>query len=82
MVLKRTKRRSKMGYQIALAWSEKSEKELLEMGFKKREVYMKIAPSGGGTSEQEKIAGDKQFFGMKNPPFQFVTTSYWGSGYD
>lgn len=75
-----------MGLQVAFAWSSESEQEMLAMGFKKQEVYIKQAPSGfpapdGKTiSDHEKALGDREFFGMSRPPFQFVTTSYWGAG--
>jgi len=66
-----------MGYQIALAWSKKCEEELIEMGFRKTEIYMKLAPSGMTKESNEK--GDSEFFDMKHSPFQFITTSYWGA---
>lgn len=69
-----------MAYQIALAWSDECEKELRENGFTRRVVYLKTAP--GGTTEQSETLGDREFFSMKSPPFQFVTTSYWGAGND
>jgi hypothetical protein len=34
----------------------------------------------GKNSKEETEKGDSDFFNMKNPPFQFVTTSYWGAG--
>ncbi len=68
-----------MPIQIALAWNNHSEKELIEMGFKKQEVYTKQAPSGKNSDEAEK-KGDSEFFSMAYPPFQFVTTSWWGAG--
>ena len=75
-------RKEIMGIQIALAWSSECEKELIETGFKKTEVYTKIPPRGGKNSDEEKTLGDREFFSMKCPPFQFVTTSWWGAGYD
>ena len=69
-----------MGIQIALVWSKDTEKELIKMGFKKREVYTKPAPISINT-EEEKIAGDNEFFKMQYTPYQFVTTSWWGAGY-
>lgn len=67
-----------MAFQIALAWSKETSKELEEMGFRKTEVYIKNAP--GVTTEESKKLGDREFFRMKHPPYQFVTTSYWGAG--
>lgn len=67
-----------MGYQVAFIWSEKSAVELESMGFKKQEVYMKEGP-GGSTVEANK-KGDAEFFHMKQKPYQFITTSYWGAG--
>ena len=37
-----------MAYQIAFIWNLEGEKELKELGFEKREVYMKEAPFGMG----------------------------------
>lgn len=77
-----------MGYQVAFCWNEDSEKELQSMGFEKREVYIKKAPSafpvpdGKTHTEHERYLGDKEFFGMNQPPFQFATVSYWGAGND
>ncbi|MDY6896286.1 MAG: hypothetical protein SVO01_12860 [Thermotogota bacterium] len=68
-----------MRIQIALAWSDKCEKEMIEMGFTKREVYVKSPPFGLTTQEQIS-AGDSEFYMMENPPDQFVTTSWWGAG--
>ncbi|MCP4596184.1 hypothetical protein [Neptuniibacter sp.] len=68
---------SDMGYQIAFCWSEKSEAELIEMGFKKKEVYIKDAPSG--MTKESNAKGDQEFFDMKNPPGQFKTTSWWAA---
>lgn len=70
----------RVGLRIALAWSENCEKELLAAGFEKREVYVKVAPPG--PTEESNRAGDREFFAMKHPPFQFVTTSWWGMGAD
>lgn len=76
-----------MGYQVAFAYSEKTAAELESMGFRKQEVYIKQAPSafpvpnGVSHSEHEKQLGDREFFAMQNPPFQFATVSYWGAGY-
>lgn len=66
-----------MAYQIAFSWNEKAAKELEEMGFEKREVYIKTAPHG--TTKQSKKKGDAQFFAMENRPHQFCTTSWWGA---
>lgn len=68
-----------MGVQIALVWSKECEKELLEMGFKKIEVYTKRPPFGKDSIEEKEL-GDREFFSMKFSPFQFVTTSWWGVG--
>lgn len=67
-----------MGFQIAFAWSEETEAELKANGFEKREVYIKTAPPGTTAESNEK--GNAEFFRMKRPPFQFITTSYWGAG--
>jgi hypothetical protein len=67
-----------MGYQIAFAWSEETEAELKANGFEKREVYIKNAPPGITSESNEK--GNSEFFRMNYPPFQFITTSYWGAG--
>jgi hypothetical protein len=33
--------------------------------------------------EQEACArGDAEFYRMKRPPYQFITTDYWGMGPD
>lgn len=70
-----------MPIQIALSWNKETEKELIEKGFTKREVYVKdfFAPGCANSSEMEK-KGDSDFFKMKNPPYQFKTTSWWGAG--
>ena len=67
-----------MGYQIAFIWSANSAAELESKGFKKQEVYIKEG-TGGPTVEANK-KGDAEFFHMKNKPYQFVTTGYWGMG--
>lgn len=64
-----------MGYQIAFCWSEESESELIKMGFKKKEVYIKNAPLGMTRESNDK--GDQEFFNMRNPPGQYITSSYW-----
>lgn len=66
-----------MGIQIALAWSKDCEKELKEMGFEKKEVYIKSAPAG--TTKESNKKGDAEFFKMNRSPYQFVTTSFWGA---
>lgn len=70
-----------MAFMIAFAYDEDCEKELLKKGFKKVEVYLKTAPSGG-TSKDEKHAGESEFFRMSHKPFQFAVTSYWGATFD
>ena len=74
-----------MAIQIVLVWSPECEEEMKKMGFAKREVYIKSAPNGEGIkgymTEAQVKAGDREIFGMKNPPFQFVSTSWWGSGF-
>jgi len=70
-----------MGVQIALAWSESCEEELIAKGFKKADVYMKPAPVAGNTKEQNH-KGDADFMSMRYKPYQFVTTSWWGAGPD
>ena len=67
-----------MGIQIVLAWSEDCEKELIQMGFEKQEVYTKTPPFAGNSDEEKKV-GDAEIFGMKHLPYQFVTTSWWGA---
>jgi hypothetical protein len=64
-----------MGFQIAFAQSKESEKELKKMGFTKREVYIKH-------TSKKKEKGDSEFFSMRNPPYQFCTTNFWGAGPD
>jgi hypothetical protein len=74
-----------MAFQVAFAWSDRSEAELKSLGFEKREVYMKSAPYGppiGGDethTDMQKRLGDQEFFKMLHPPFQFCTTSFWGA---
>ena len=70
-----------MPKQIAFAWSKESEKELIKKGFEKEEVYTKIYFEGKDSDEAEKN-GDNDFFDMKNKPYQFITTSWWGARYD
>lgn len=70
-----------MAIKIALAWSKECENELIASGFKKREVYISDDVPGKNTEEQISN-GDLQFYNMKNPPFQFVTTSWWGAAMD
>jgi hypothetical protein len=67
-----------MSIQIALKWSDETEVELKKMGFVKREVYIKEARAGKN-SEESNILGDREFFEMSRPPYQFVTTSWWGA---
>lgn len=67
-----------MGLQIAFSWSERTEEELKALGFEKREVYIKQAPSG--RTDESNAKGDREFFSMKFPPSQFITTSFWGGG--
>jgi hypothetical protein len=72
-----------MPIQIALAWNDETEKELREKGFRKREVYVKdfYAPNCANSDEMcEK--GNSDFFRMNRPPYQFITTSWWGAGND
>jgi hypothetical protein len=75
-----------MSFQVAFAWSKESEEEMVKMGFTKREVYMKDAPPPGplepgeGHTAKQRTLGDKEFFAMNRPPYQFATTSYWGAG--
>ena len=75
-----------MPYQIALAWNDDCEKELIEKGFEKKEVYIKSYGNSEGRKEGEAISdvcernGDHDFFSMKHKPYQFVTTSWWGAG--
>jgi len=75
-----------MGLQVAFAWSDECATELEKLGFEKREIYIKRAPTafpvpeGATHAEHEKRLGDKEFFAMNRPPFQFVTTSFWGGG--
>ena len=69
-----------MAIQIALVFSPDCEKELLEIGFEKREVYIKSIC--GGTTQKQIDAGDNEFFRMTHKPYQFVTTSWWGAGLD
>lgn len=71
-----------MPYQIAFAWSKKTEAELKELGFEKKEVYVKSFSSSGNSAAMCK-KGDSQFFNMRNPPFQFGTLySFWCAGTD
>ena len=70
-----------MAIQIALCFSPECEEELIEMGFKKIEHYVKRVEKAGNTKEQVE-EGDSEFFHMTNKPFQFVTTSWWGAGPD
>lgn len=69
-----------MGYRIAFEWDKECEKELIEKGFKKREVYIKYDSKGPTDIDNE--AGNAEFFAMKNKPFQFITTSWWGACVD
>lgn len=76
-----------MAMQIALNWSEDTAEELERLGFKKIEVYYKAAPvvdvhGGESVTEAQKRAGDAEFFSMAQPPFQFVTTSFWGASHE
>jgi len=72
-----------MPFQIALAWSDECERELLAKGFKKREVYVRDFYGECSTNSDVACkAGDSDFFRMKYPPFQFITTSYWGAGFE
>lgn len=68
-----------MGIQIALCWSPETEEELKKMGFEKREIYCKPAPYSPEGTKGEIFLGDSEFFKMRHPPFQFVTTSWWGA---
>ena len=75
-----------MGLQVAFAWNADSAAEMERMGFERREVFMKRAPSsfpvpeGKTHSDHEKELGDSEFFGMDSPPYQFATVAYWGAG--
>lgn len=77
-----------MPVQIALSWSDDCEKELISMGFEKKEVYIKYYGDSKGCGEHEAISdacnrnGDHEFFSMKHSPYQFITTSWWGAGID
>lgn len=66
--------------QIVLAWSPACEAELKAIGFEKKEVYIKRAP--GITDAESKQLGERELFGMKNKPYQFCVTSYWGAYVD
>lgn len=63
---------------IVLAASPACEAELETMGFKKREVWAKMAPPGPTPEAIEK--GESEMFRMKSPPFQFLVKSWWGMG--
>jgi hypothetical protein len=69
-----------MAIQVAMTWSEECEKELINMGFNKKEMYIKHAP--GATTEESIKKGNAEFFSMRHIPFQFFTTSWWGAGVD
>lgn len=66
--------------QIALAWNPESEKELLELGFKKDQAFLKfieLLPL-----EENLNMGDREIFGLDKTiiPYQFVTVGYYISG--
>jgi hypothetical protein len=67
-----------MAVRIALAFSPECEKELIAAGFKKQEVYISHDVKGLDTKEQVSN-GDRAFYEMEHPPYQFVTTSWWGA---
>ena len=71
-----------MPYQVAFLWSNESEAELLQKGFRKTEIYVRECPHFQGCKDSEESCkkGDSDFFSMNHPPFQFKTTSYWGAG--
>jgi hypothetical protein len=62
-----------MAYQVIFAYDKPCEKELIKMGFTKETVYMKHTFKG-------KKEGDSEIFNMKDRPFQFCTTDFWGAG--
>ena len=70
-----------MAIQVALNWNDDTEKELLELGFEKQEVYIKTVDRGDSAGEKKRI-GDGQFLGMRFPPSKFFTTCCWGSYFD
>ncbi len=60
--------------QIAFAWNSESEKELLAMGFEKKEIllkYLEIKPT------EENIAASDSFIRRELKPIHFVSTGYW-----
>lgn len=64
-----------MPFSIAFAWSKEIEKELEDKGFEKRTVYIK-------QTGEKKAAAEHEFWEMKQPPFQFAVTDFWGAGPD
>lgn len=64
-----------MPYAIIFIPQEGSEAEMEKLGFKKRTVWMKDA-------HFDKSKAEREIFDMKQTPYQFVVTSYWGAGRD
>lgn len=66
--------------QVVLAYNQECEQELLKMGFRKQEVYVKSI--AGMTNEETKKRGEGELFRMKTKPFLFCVTSFWGACLD
>lgn len=67
--------------QIALAWSPESEKELISLGFKKEQCFLKFIELS--PLEENLNNGNREIFGLDKTiiPYQFITTGYYVSGY-
>lgn len=66
--------------QIIFNWNEDCEKELISMGFEKREVYIKTMT--GPTDQQAKNRGEHEIFSMAHKPYRFCVSSAWGACLD
>ena len=62
--------------QIIINWRKGIEHEIKNLGLVRSDVYVRDRDRGPTVESNRK--GNAQFSAMKNPPRQFITTSYWG----
>jgi hypothetical protein len=65
---------------IVLAASEESKAELKEMGFKEQTVLVHYSLAVDSDQAKEKAKSESRMFAMRDVPFMFTTTSWWGAG--
>lgn len=72
-----------MAYKIVLSCSDSQRQQLLADGFVERLVLIKPCGVGRSVAGEPVTAaqvrqGTAEMLAMKDPPYQFAVTSYWG----